>query len=217
VVSDIAREYRRVFVTSSVQFDRGGAAAVIAELQQRAATFADAAGAGAGDRRIEFLVEARYLHQVWEIDVTIDPDRLLSSGGIDVLVQDFQRAHDEIFAFSDPQSPIEVIAWRAAVRCAVAAYADLRLAHIAIPAQLPKCRRAFFPRNGWIEVPVLAFDEIEPGARIEGPAIVESPFTSIVIDPSAAFSRSTSGDLVVEPGGARSTADQAHVSARGGT
>ena len=100
VVSDIAREYRRVFVTSSVQFDQVGAAAVIAELRQRAVAFAEAAGAGAGDRRIEFLVEARYLHQVWEIDVTIDPDRLLRSGGIDILVQDFHRAHDEIFAFA---------------------------------------------------------------------------------------------------------------------
>jgi N-methylhydantoinase A len=163
------------------------------------------------------MVEARYLHQVWEIDVAIDPDCLLGSGGIDILVHAFHRAHGEIFAFSDPQSPIEVIAWRAAVRCAVVAHAELKLAHTPAPAQLPKCRRAFFPHHGWIEVPVLAFDEIEPGSRNDGPAIVESPFTSIVIDPSAAFSRSASGDLIVEHGGARSVADQAYVSARGRT
>jgi N-methylhydantoinase A len=217
VVSDIAREYRRVFVTSSVQFDCDGAAAVIAELRQRAKTFADAAGSAARDTRFDFLVEARYLHQVWEIDVTIDPERLLGSGGVDILVQDFNRAHEEIFAFSDPQSPIEVIAWRAAVRCAAAAGAELRLADTPTAARLGKCRRAFFPRGGWIEVPVLAFGEIEPGARNTGPAIVESPFTSIVIDPSAAFSRSASGDLIVEPGGAQSVADEAYVSVRGRT
>jgi N-methylhydantoinase A len=217
VVSDIAREYRRVFVTTSVQFDRDGAAAVIAELRRRAVTFADAARAAARDTRIDFMVEARYLHQVWEIDVAIDPDCLLDSGGIDILVHAFHRAHGEIFAFSDVQSPIEVIAWRAAVRCAVVVHAELKLAHTPPPGQLPKCRRAFFAHHGWIEVPVLAFDEIEPGSRNDGPAIVESPFTSIVIDPSAAFSRSASGDLIVEHGGARSVADQAYVSARGRT
>ena len=217
VVSDIAREYRRVFVTGSTQFDRDGAAAVIAELRRRAKTFANAAGAAAHDTRFDFLVEARYLHQVWEIDVAIDPDRLLSSGGVDILLQDFHRAHDEIFAFSDPQSPIEVIAWRAAVRCAAAARAEPRLAHTPTTARLEKYRRAFFPRDGWIEVPVLAFGGIEPGARTTGPAIIESPFTSIVIDPSAAFSRSASGDLIVEPRGAQSVADEAHASVRGRT
>jgi hypothetical protein len=48
-----------------------------------------------------------------------DPDGLLGSGGIDTLVQDCHCAHDETFAFSDPQSPIEVVAWRAAVSSAV--------------------------------------------------------------------------------------------------
>jgi N-methylhydantoinase A len=64
---------------------------------------------------------------------------------------------------------------------------------------------------------VLAFGEVEPGARNSGPAIIESPFTSIVIDPSAAFSRSAGGDLIVEPGGAQSVTDEAYVSVRGRT
>ena len=217
MVSDIAREYRRVFVTSSVQFDREGVGAVIADLRKRAVTFADAAGAAARDVRIEFLVEARYLHQVWEIDVAIDPDHLLGAGGVDILVQGFHRAHEHIFAFFDPQSPIEIIAWRAAVRCAVASHVDLKLAHMPMPSQVPQWRRAFFPRDGWLEVPVLSFGEIKPGDRTNGPAIVESPFTSIVIDPGAAFSRSVGGDLVVEPGGVRLAKDQTYISMRSTT
>ncbi len=215
IVSDIAREYRRVFVTDTVRFDRDGVATVISELRQRAFAFAEAAGAAARDARLDFLVEARYLHQVWEIDVTIDPDRLLAAGGADLLSQDFHRAHEHIFAFSDPQSPIEVIAWRVAVRCPVAAHSDLKLDHPPMSAQVPQWRRAYFPREGWLEVPVLAFGAIEQGTRIDGPAIVESPFTSIVLDSSAMFSRSPDGDLVVEPGGASGARNQAQVLARG--
>ena len=203
IVSDIGREYRRVFVTSSAQFDRDGAAAVIADLRERAAAFANIAGAAAGDVRVDFLVEARYVHQVWEIDVAIEPDRLLAPGGVDLLTQNFHLAHEGVFAFSDPRSPIEVIAWRIAVHCKVLSYAPLKLAHTTAPAKEPKWRRAFFPNTGWLDVPVLAFAEIEPDVRIEGPAIVESPFTSIVIHPDGAFSRSKSGNLVVVPGSAR--------------
>jgi len=215
IVSDIAREYRRVFVTNTVQFDRDGVAAVISELRQRAFTFAETAGAEARDVSVDFLIEARYLHQVWEIDVTIDPDRLLAAGGADLLSRDFHSAHEHIFAFSDAQSPIEVIAWRVAVRFPVAAHSDLKVDHPPMPAQAPQWRPAYFPRAGWLEVPVLAFGAIEPGERIDGPAIDESPFTSIVLDSSAAFSRSTGGDLVVEPGGARGADDRTQVSARG--
>ena len=213
-VSEIAREYRRVFVTSTAQFDRDGAAAVVADLRRQALAFAEAAGATDGVR-VDFLIEARYLHQVWEIDVAVEPDRLFGTGGVEVLSQAFHRAHEHIFAFSDPHSPIEVIAWRAAVHCPVAAHTDVKLAYMPTPASVPQWRRAFFPRGGWFEVPVLAFGEIEPDRRIDGPAIVESPFTSIVIDAGAVFFRSTSGNLVVTPGGARTATDQTYASARG--
>jgi N-methylhydantoinase A len=211
IVSDIGREYRRVFVTSSAQFDRDGAASVIADLRERAAAFANGAGAAAGDVRVDFLVEARYVHQVWEIDVAIEPDLLLAPGGLDLLRQNFHRAHEDVFAFSDPHSPIEVIAWRIAVHCKMLPYAQLKLVHATAPVKEPKRRRAFFLNSGWLDVPVLTFAEIRPDVRIEGPAIVESPFTSIVINPDGAFSRSKNGNLVVVPGSTRTSRDKAYV------
>ena len=152
---------------------------------------------------------------MWEIDVAIEPDRLFGVGGVEVLSQAFHRAHEHIFAFSDPHSPIEVIAWRAAVRCPVGVHPDLKLAHAKTPAVMPQWRRAFFLQSGWLEVPVLAFGDIEPNRRIDGPAIVESPFTSIVIDTGAAFVRSVNGNLVVTPGSARVASEQAYAAARG--
>ena len=215
VVSDIAREYRRVFVTSTAQFDRDGAAAVVADLRRQALAFAKGAGAAANDLHIDFLVEARYLHQVWEIDVAVEPERLFGAGGVDGLAQDFHRTHEHIFAFSDPNSPIEVIAWRATVRCPVATEADLKLAQTAVPPPGSQSRRAFFPQSGWLEVPILKFAEIGANKFIEGPAIIESPFTSIIIDTDAAFVRSAGGNLIITPGGARTSRHGTHASARG--
>jgi N-methylhydantoinase A len=39
-----------------------------------------------------------------------------------------------------------------------------------------------------------------PGAQFAGPAIVESSFTTIVLNPGARAERTASGSLAIEPG-----------------
>jgi N-methylhydantoinase A len=142
------------------------------------------------------MVEARYPHQVWEIDVAIDPDDILS-GNVQGLEQNFHRTHEQIFAFADRGSAVEVIAWRVAVRCRVSSRNELSLTPLNVGPVPARTRRAFFPRDGWLEVQVLRFEELAFDCKMHGPAIVESPFTSIVIDPDAAFTRSARGDLIL--------------------
>jgi N-methylhydantoinase A len=203
IVSDIAREYRQVFVTSTAKFDAKSVRRVIDGLRAQAAAFVRAAGASEDSVHTEFLVEARYLHQVWEIDLPIDPERLLAPDGVPQLEQDFHRTHENIFAFSDPASPVEVIAWRAAVRCPAGAPQELKLARFDADLGSAPRRRAYFPGDGWADVPVLRFERLACNARQVGPAIVETPFSSIVIDHASVFSRTEGGNLVIEPGGAR--------------
>ena len=198
-VSDIAREYRRIFVTSTMDFDRKEPPSVIAELKKLANTFASSAGSDPEDVRIQYTVEARYHHQVWEIDVAVDIDRLLAEGGVKNLEERFHRAHEQIFAFRDPDSPVEVIAWRASVRSKMGADTDLALSHSGARRSNVRSRRAYFVSVGWAEVPVFEFRDLAIGKDVKGPAIVESPFTSVVIDPGATFSRTESSNLVLKP------------------
>jgi N-methylhydantoinase A len=59
-------------------------------------------------------------------------------------------------------------------------------------------RKAYFSGTGHIDVPVRTFDALAVGDIHQGPAIVETPFTTIVIDPAAKFRRTPAGSLVVE-------------------
>jgi N-methylhydantoinase A len=52
---------------------------------------------------------------------------------------------------------------------------------------------------GWVEAPVFEFRDLAIGKQVKGPAIVESPFTSVVIEPGATFSRTKSSNLVLKP------------------
>ena len=199
IVSDISREYRRVFVTGTRNFDQAGAAATIRDLERAATQFTALAGATGEDIRTEFTVEARYAHQVWEIDIPVETASLLARGGIERFEQSFHRAHEQIFAFADPASPIEMIGWRAAVKCRVSRESTLTLAYSAEAQAGPHERDAYFRGIGWVRVPVRAFDHLAAGTRSVGPAIVESPFTSIVIDPGVAYWRTDAGNLALDP------------------
>ena len=55
-------------------------------------------------------------------------------------------------------------------------------------------------REQHIMVDVFRFEAIPEGVTIAGPAIVESSFTSIVIDPGASARRDALGTLVIDVG-----------------
>jgi N-methylhydantoinase A len=205
VVSDIAREYRQVFITSTAKFDAKGVRRVIDHLRWQAAAFSRGANAVESSTRTEFLVEARYAHQVWEIDLRIDAERLLAPGGLSQFEQDFHDTHKSIFAFDDPVSPIEVIAWRASVRCPTAGHTEFKLTQLDAEVSSAKQRRAYFPTDGWIDVPVMRFERLAHNDWRFGPAIIETPFSSIVIDRASTFSRTAGGNLVVRLSGAQDT------------
>jgi N-methylhydantoinase A len=199
LISDVGRSFRRLFVTNTRNFDGPGAAAKIAELRAEAEAFARRAGVLSSRTAIDFFVEARYAHQVWEIDVAIDPDGLNAGNGAEALREAFHKEHERIFAFRDAASTVEAIAWRAQVSCKIAKSSELKIADASEPPAPSRTRPAYFQSSGWSDVPVRRFASLPIGEDLSGPAIVESRFTSVVINPGAAFQRSARGNLVVRP------------------
>ncbi len=49
------------------------------------------------------------------------------------------------------------------------------------------------------ETPVTTFAAMAPGARLAGPAIIESPFTTVVVEPESEAVRTAGGSLVITP------------------
>jgi N-methylhydantoinase A len=197
LLSDLTARYHAVFHTTSSDFDRSGANAVLARLEAQCRTFAHAAGVG--DRfRIDWSTEARYPDQAWEIEVPLRGSRFASPEDVAGLLADFHRTHAQVFAVSDPASPIETVGWNAEVRCRIGSGEPGRVKSAATAAKLPRRRVRFLQAKESREVEVYRFEAIPPDARIAGPAIVESSFTSIVIDPGATATRDALGTLVID-------------------
>jgi len=187
-----------MFHTDSGAFNAGGVNAVLARLEARCAAFASDAGAPGA---IDWSTEARYPDQAWEIEVPLKISRFRSPADVAGLLADFHRTHQEVFAVSDPASPIETVGWNAEVRCRIGRSEPGRIKPVEAASRLPSRKVHFLGAKDWSTVEVYRFEALPTGTEIAGPAIVESSFTSIVIDAGARAVRDVSGSLVIDVGG----------------
>ncbi|MDW6023526.1 hydantoinase/oxoprolinase family protein [Mesorhizobium sp. BAC0120] len=196
LISDLTAHYQAMFHTRSDSFDLEGVNGVLADLMRACQTFADGPGSGAGLVEVDWATEARYVDQAWEIEVPLRTDRFTGKDEVAALVSDFHQMHKDIFAVSDPAAEIETVGWNAEVRCRLGSGVPGRLARDEHPVRLPS-RRVHFLDGDWVETDVWRFESILEGQEVTGPAIVESDFTSIVIDPKAVARRDARGNLVI--------------------
>lgn len=202
LLSDLTNEYRATFYAHTDRFARDAANAVLAGLEERAHDFVARHGADARASTVEFFVEARYPDQVWEIEVPLRDSRFRSDADVAALTNDFHAVHKEIFAVSDPRSPIEVVGWSSRAACTLRApglpaFAESTTGADTTPVSAAT-RRVYFGTAGYLDAAVVKLDAMPVGAMLAGPAIVESPFTTVVIDPGTECRMTASGSLLVE-------------------
>ena len=196
-MSDLKNEYRAGQFATTVNFDYVAVAAILAGLERQCQSFVVGPGAGALESEISYKVDARYATQVWEIEVPLHLGRISNPAELAAFVADFHKTHEDLFAFADPQSAIEIIGWSAQVSCRFNETVGLRLAPAVGVVGSRHSRRAYFASVGWVEVPVHQFGAIGVGELLVGPAIVESSFTTVVLDTGAVATRRPSGSLSI--------------------
>ncbi|MGM0562044.1 MAG: hydantoinase/oxoprolinase family protein [Pseudomonadota bacterium] len=197
LMSDLSAQFRRVFKTNTADFDHEGAQRVIAELKAACRKFMDGPGQGSLAQTINFSIEGHYPSQVWDIEVACDAETLDSPDITERLTEAFHRAHKELFAFADTDSPVDIVSWQAQARCQLreGAIGGINMAETAVKAGA--ARNCYFPDTGRVSAPIHAFERLSPEMKVEGPAIVESPLTTVVINPGTTAQRTESGSLVV--------------------
>lgn len=199
LVSDLVAYHQAMLHATSRDFDFAAVNKVLADLEARCDAFRRQIGPDAQFVGIDWATEARYPDQAWEIEVPLRASRFKDDADIAALVADFHKTHQEIFAVSDEASPIETIGWAAAVHCRLGANAPGRMKSHDDKA-IGQDRQVYFKDTGWVRAKVASIDALAGDAVIEGPAILESGFTSIVIDPGARVTRDQSGTLVIDIG-----------------
>src|ERR1700736_1629247 len=122
----------------------------------------------------------RYGEQVFEINVPLD--------GVDwrkqplaQIVERFHRRHEELYTYA--QRDQEAVVWilRGAVVGVLPGLPQEPALASAAPSPPAGERRIYLDES--LTAPVYAFDRLAPGQSIDGPAIVESAMTTILLRP----------------------------------
>jgi N-methylhydantoinase A len=194
VLSELVFNTGRMHFVRSDSPDLAGIARMLQDLQAKVSAFVAELGSEAV--HTEYWAEARYPQQTWEIDVPLRHAGAFGGSEFQALVEDFHAAHQQLYAVCDPGSPVEIIAWRARAGGQIGPPIGARLAGQAATNRTER-RRVYLARTGWTEVPVYALHG-DAVADIAGPAIVQSPFTTILVPAGSAVTRLPSGSLNAE-------------------
>ena len=198
LMAELGDDFAATHPTGSESFDFDGVNTVLEALDARAAQMVEDLALPPSDTQITFSAEARYAHQVWEIEIELRAPRFESQADVDALVEAFHAEHEQVFAVRDPDSEVEVIHWHARVRSRIR-QRDLPPVQDPMTPAGHAARRVVFPGHGPVEAAVVEFATLS-GAPSVGPAVVESPFTSVAIEPGVEFQRASSGGLQVRVG-----------------
>jgi len=198
ILSDMVALYGKAAFVSSRNFDREAANTALADLRQECHDFARSVDVPLERSQIKYSVEARYKGQVWDIEVPLRAGEFSNGADLASLVEDFHATHKRIFAVCDPDSSIEILTWNAAISCSgdSPTTGELNAEHQHSCSK--ESRRIHLPKVGLVDAEIIDFNNMEVGRILHGPAIVESPFTSIVIDERCSFSKNAMGTLTVE-------------------
>ena len=152
-----------------------------------------AEGVPAGEVRVAYSADTRYVGQAYELEVPITAPLTLAQ--MPEVLRAFHAVHERVYGYARAQQPVEFVNFRA-VHTYPLPRPTLRprapATDAIVDARIGE-RRAWF--GGFVPTPIYDRARLPVGARVAGPAIVEQPDTTTVIPPGHAALVDPSGNL----------------------
>ena len=163
------------------------------DLEQEALARLRREGFGGPTAALRHGLDLRYLGQQWDIAV---PVRLpLDPEGIR---RDFETEHMRLFGHVQPAGPIEITRIRVTGTGSLPPMPDPQrelCRHTATPA----LRRPVWidPVHGWMDTGVYLGSDLEPGNRLDGPAIVVEQTSTVLVGAGDRLEVNAAGDFMI--------------------
>jgi N-methylhydantoinase A len=136
--------------------------------------------------KLEWSVDLRYSRQVHEVTTPVRARTPLDDAGVQQLITDFEALYEKKYGKGSAyrEAGVEMTLFRLTAR-GLLERPELQPAKMggADPGKAKVGRRRVFveARNGMAEADVYDFERLSPGNVIEGPAVIHTPITTIVL------------------------------------
>jgi N-methylhydantoinase A len=182
VVSDLRETFVRTAITPLAQSRAGDIAARVGELAESARSWFTTEGVAPEDRRIEIILDARYIGQNFELPVALGTNPVCDA---DDIRRRFLAEHERAYGFHNPDDPVEIVNFRliAIGRLLQQPLTDYRGSD-GRRAPAPSDRRpVWFSADRPIDTPVYDRGTFAPAAVIVGPAVIEQLDATTLVFP----------------------------------
>jgi N-methylhydantoinase A len=189
--SDIVHDFAQSRILPAGPESLPEVAAICAALREQGIRQCERDGIAAGDRVGALAVDMRYRGQAFELlvpwgDVAVDAASLAD------LVARFHALHEQRFSYANPGDAVEIVTLRLTV---TGRLAQPRGHAAAAPTKTRIAQhRAAFLDGAWRDVPVHHRDAL--AATISGPALIEEPYTTVLLGEGWSATVESGGNLV---------------------
>ncbi|MBM3959690.1 MAG: hydantoinase/oxoprolinase family protein [SAR202 cluster bacterium] len=132
-----------------------------------------------GQIQVRRSLDMRYGEQIFEVEVPLEGVDPEAADLVEKAVERFHKRHDELFAYSAPGQEVVVVNVRVAV-VGVLPGTPVAGESVDAVARSPRRTRKIY-LGSWAIVPVHDHRSLIPGKRIDGPAIIESDMTTVLL------------------------------------
>ncbi len=186
VIADYVVDIQRSYITPSGRAEADRVNTLLGEMETQALDDLRVAGLGAGDIDFRRYLAICYPGQTFDLAVParVTSDGRLGEAELRATVEAFHDLHEEThtYAARDEEPILRAVRVQAVGRTPKPPLELADGASGSLEDALRARRPAWFD-GGYVDTPVYDGDRVSAGQRIEGPAIVEERFTTIVLYP----------------------------------
>ncbi len=205
---DVRNDYVQTHVARHADVALVDLASILGDLLAKAQAALAAEGFLASQQLFVRTADLRYFGQAFEVRVGV-PDGELSQDLVDGVAAAFHEAHRRLYGYDFRDDPTQQVEWvnlrvtgigpirRPEIRSAVSTSSTDEPDSVVEPVETTRRQVCFDVAQGYVATPVFWRDDLAPGVRLEGPAIIEEFGSTVPLHPGFSARVDDFGNLVV--------------------
>ena len=201
LVSDLKEDFvasRRIALDTA---GLGALAETLEDLNAKALDWFKGESAPDTGRRVQLVVDARYVGQNFELAVPVAEGATLAAGDVPNIADmtaAFCAAHDQAYGYASETVPIEIVNVRLSASAKLHRFDDkpAPTADAGEPT-VRDTRQVYFTEEAPVEAQIYDRAEMRPGQSVTGPAVIEQMDTTTPVYPGDLAEMTPDGHLII--------------------
>ena len=182
VGTDLRRDYVRTVYTTAASADPAVLEATFRAMEAEGGAMLERAGIDAGRRRFDRSVDARYAGQSYELNVRIAAGDV-DAAAIGKMAEGFHARHAQTYGHDNRGEPVQFVSLRLAAIGLIPPLTIRQQPAAAGTSSAKPSREVWFRGTGMVVAAVHDRARMDAGAMVDGPAVIESLESTILIPP----------------------------------